>query len=115
MKLLVDSCLSPRDAQTLRDAGHEVVWVGDWNRDPGDPEILRRAFDQSRVLVTLDADFAQLLFELRMPHAGIVWLRNVDPEFYVEQTIRALEMFPAELQAGGLVVVRRSRIRLRSI
>jgi predicted nuclease of predicted toxin-antitoxin system len=115
VKLLIDSCLSSRDAQELRDAGHDVVWAGDWSRDPGDPEILRRAFDQSRVLVTLDSDFAQLLYERRVLHAGIVWLRNVSPENYVERTVRALETFCLELQVGGLVVVRKSKIRLRPI
>jgi predicted nuclease of predicted toxin-antitoxin system len=107
--------MSLRDGRELREAGHDVIWAGDWSRDPGDPEILRRAFEQSRVLVTLDGDFAQLVFEQRVSHAGIVWLRNLPPELYIERTLRALEAFSVELQAGGLVVARKARIRLGTI
>lgn len=37
----------------LRAAGHDVVWSGDWEDDPGDEAILAKAHAQHRILVTL--------------------------------------------------------------
>ena len=42
---------------TLEGAGHDVVWTGSWEADPGDEEILAHAVREGRVLVTLDKDF----------------------------------------------------------
>lgn len=97
----------------MREAGYDVIWAGEWGSDPGDPEILRRAVELSRVLVTLDADFSQLVYERRVRHSGVVWLRNVPPPEYVGRTVQAVETFSAELEAGGLVVVRKGKMRLR--
>jgi len=44
VKLLLDSCVWGGTATGLRAAGHDVVWSGDWPADPGDEEILARAF-----------------------------------------------------------------------
>ena len=60
MKILLDTCVWGGVAQELRAAGHEVVWTGDWQEDPGDDEILERAHKEGRVLVTLDKDFGEL-------------------------------------------------------
>ena len=40
MKVLLDSCVWGGALNTLRDAGHEVDWCGNWPRDPGDRQIL---------------------------------------------------------------------------
>ncbi len=55
MKVLLDTCVWGGVRQALSDAGHDVVWTGDWDEDPGDDEILAQAYRESRVLVTLDA------------------------------------------------------------
>jgi predicted nuclease of predicted toxin-antitoxin system len=43
MKLLLDSCVWGKAKSELDDAGHDVVWCGDWEKDPGDEEILSHA------------------------------------------------------------------------
>ena len=43
MKILLDTCVSPRTRDELAAAGHEVAWAGDWSADPGDEEILEAA------------------------------------------------------------------------
>ncbi len=40
MKLLLDTCLSAAAKNDLFAAGHDVVWVGDRDPDPGDEAIL---------------------------------------------------------------------------
>jgi predicted nuclease of predicted toxin-antitoxin system len=61
VKVLLDSCVSRHAGDVLRQAGHDVVWAGDWPRDPGDEEVLRRAAAESRVLATIDHDFGELI------------------------------------------------------
>ena len=60
MKLLLDACVWGKAREELRAAGHDVIHAGDWPEDPGDEEILRRADQERRVLVTLDKDFGAL-------------------------------------------------------
>ena len=55
MRVLLDTCVWGGVRQALSDAGHDVVWTGDWDEDPGDDEILAQAYRESQVLVTLDA------------------------------------------------------------
>ena len=56
MKVLLDTCVSGALRWPLMEAGHEVIWTGEWDKDPGDDEILAFAHRESRVLVTLDKD-----------------------------------------------------------
>ncbi|MEI7893576.1 MAG: DUF5615 family PIN-like protein, partial [Myxococcales bacterium] len=60
MKVLLDSCVWGGARQAVAAAGHEVAWVGDWDRDPGDAEILRVAYSTGCILITLDKDFGEL-------------------------------------------------------
>ena len=46
MKILFDSCEWGGALAEIESAGHDTAWVGAWDRDPGDEEILPRAFDE---------------------------------------------------------------------
>ena len=46
MKLLLDTCVWGKAQQALAEAGHDVVWAGDWEEDPGDEEMLARAHNE---------------------------------------------------------------------
>lgn len=54
MKLLLDTCVWGGAIEALEAAGHDVIWTGAWDVDPGDDDILARAHEEGRVLVTLD-------------------------------------------------------------
>jgi predicted nuclease of predicted toxin-antitoxin system len=60
VKVLLDACVWGGAADPVRAAGHEVEAVASWPRDPGDEDILRHAFRQAQVLITLDKDFGEL-------------------------------------------------------
>lgn len=66
MKILLDTCVWGGAVEVLRSAGHEVVWAGHWDEDPGDMEILSRAHYEGRILVTLD----KVLLVAPAGHAG---------------------------------------------
>lgn len=113
MKLLVDSCLSGRTAGELREAGHDTVWAGDWQRDPGDDEILARAHAETRVLVTLDKDFGERAVVRGNPHSGIIRLTGLRSVDHARACLALLERYESDLRAGALLTVEPGRVRIR--
>lgn len=113
MKILLDSCVWGKALAELQAAGHDVVWSGNWPRDPGDEEILARAYEQKRVLVTLDKDFGELAVLRGTPHNGIVRLVNISAR---QQTAVCLQVFAQhgrDLEAGAIVTAEPGRLRIR--
>jgi len=49
MKVLLDTCVWGGAKEQLTAAGHDVVCAADWEKDPGDEEILARAHSEGRV------------------------------------------------------------------
>jgi predicted nuclease of predicted toxin-antitoxin system len=46
LKVLLDTCVWNGVRDALVAAGHDVIWAGDWDEDPGDDAILKIAHDQ---------------------------------------------------------------------
>jgi predicted nuclease of predicted toxin-antitoxin system len=113
VKVLVDSCVSGDAAEELRTAGHDAAWAGAWPRDPGDDEILARAYSEGRVLVTLDKDFGEKAVVRGMPHSGIMRLTGLRSVEHGRACVAVLERYGAELAAGALVTVEAGRVRIR--
>lgn len=114
MKLLLDSCMAQMVAEALRRESHDVVWAGDWNRDPGDDEILRVAAGEGRVLLTLDKDFGELAIVRQQRHCGIVRLVDIRVAEQGSRVAIALKAYAHELAAGAIVTIEPGRIRIRS-
>jgi len=113
MKVLLDSCVWGGVSQALSAAGHDVMWVGDWDEDPGDDEILARAYEESRVLVTLDKDFGTLAFLHGRPHAGILRLVNLTTQQQITVCLNVLFRHGAVLQEGAIMTAELDRVRIR--
>ena len=116
MKFLLDENLSPLHTRTVRDLGHDAVSAVEIGLSGADDEDVRvAAIEQDRVLLTLDADFANVL---RYPPAetpGVVRL-HIHPA--VEEAIdamlrRAIPRLCEISISGKLVVVDERRIRVR--
>ncbi|MFZ2448745.1 MAG: DUF5615 family PIN-like protein [Syntrophobacteraceae bacterium] len=113
MKVLLDTCVWGGAADTLRAVGHDVIWAGEWKEDPGDEEILARAHNEGRVLVTLDKDFGELAIVRRLPHSGILRLVHFPARQQGHVTIRVLAQYEEELSLGAIVTVDLQKIRIR--
>ena len=81
--------------------------------DPWDEEILSRAHDQGRVLVTLDKDFGELAIVHGKPHDGIVRMVAFSTAQQAELCVRLLESHGEVLQRGAIVTARGARLRVR--
>jgi predicted nuclease of predicted toxin-antitoxin system len=113
VKLLLDTCVWGGARKYLIRAGHDVVWAGDWESDPGDAEILAIAHRESRVLVTLDKDFGELAIVRRERHSGILRLVDVAARSQGPVTARVLAEHENELSRGAIVTVEPARLRVR--
>src|SRR5438309_198345 len=113
MKLLVDACAGRRLASALRQAGHNVVFVGDWPKNAEDDEVLAVGLAEQRVVITRDKDFGTLAVRDRQPHCGIVRLVELPPARELEICQSVLARHGDILASGALITAEQHRIRLR--
>ncbi|MFB3886928.1 MAG: DUF5615 family PIN-like protein [Thermodesulfobacteriota bacterium] len=81
--------------------------------DPGDDEILERAYREDRVLVTLDKDFGELAIVRGMPHVGIIRLVNLGTSQQAVSCLRVIKLHEGDLKAGAIITAESSRLRVR--
>ena len=113
MRILLDSCVWGKAAQELRSAGHDVEWVGDWGKDPGDMAILSYANEHQRTLVTLDKDFGELAIVRQMPHKGIIRLAYIAARKQAEAVLKLIELHHDMLERGAILTVDQNKLRIR--
>jgi len=113
VKFLLDACVSGGALTTLRAAGHDAMWAGDWVENPSDEEIIARAADEARILVTLDKDFGELAVVHRLPHAGIVRLVGFRASDQGPQIVEIVDGYGSDLADGTIVTVEPGRVRVR--
>lgn len=113
MKLLLDTCVSPKVATELVAHGHDVIWVGDWPSDPGDEEILAFALKEGRIVVTLDKDFAELAVAFGQAHSGIIRIVNLPLSKHAPVCLGVIDQHGVELAGGAIVTAEPGRLRLR--
>jgi predicted nuclease of predicted toxin-antitoxin system len=99
--------------QGIAESGPCVIWAGEWPEDPGDDEILERAYREDRVLVTLDEDFGELAIVRGMPHAGIIRLVNLGTSQQAVTCLRVIKLHEDDLKAGAIITAESSRLRVR--
>jgi len=119
VRFLIDNALSPILAEQLREAGHDAAHVRDYDMQAAsDEEILIRAQQEQRAVVSADTDFGTLLATRHEPEPSVVLFRHGTerrPERQAETLLSNLESITADLDAGSVVVIEPSRIRVRSL
>jgi predicted nuclease of predicted toxin-antitoxin system len=118
VKFLADMGVSMSTATSLRDAGHDAVHL----RDEGllkleDSEILDKARSESRIVLTFDLDFADLLAASgeKLPSVIIFRLRNQTPSSVRPRLFEIVSECETDLNAGAVVVVEETRYRVRRL
>jgi len=114
MKLLLDSCVWGGAISELEKAGYDVVWSGNWVKDPGDEEIIAYACREDRVLITLDKDFGELAILRGMLHRGIIRLVNFSARDQASVCMRILSLYEEELKSGAIITAEPWRVRIRT-
>jgi len=118
MKLLLDQGLPRSTIKHLADVGIVAEHVGNLGMAAAtDEAILEVARQQPAVVVTLDADFHQLLAISRatMPSVVRIRIEGLKGDQVANILAQVISIASAELDAGALVSVTETRIRVRSL
>jgi predicted nuclease of predicted toxin-antitoxin system len=118
MQFKLDENLPPEAAELLRQAGHDVRTVFDQGlRSHSDPEVIAACQAESRVLLSLDLDFSNILLFPPERFTGVVVRRMHRPgrsavTILVRRLLPHLESRPV---VGTLWIVDEARVRIRQI
>jgi predicted nuclease of predicted toxin-antitoxin system len=104
--------------EALRGANHDAVHLRDegLNRLP-DSEIAVKAVAESRIVLTFDLDFGDILAAARSqaPSVIIFRLRNQTPAAVNTRLFLVISECAAELESGAIVIVEDEGFRLRRL
>jgi predicted nuclease of predicted toxin-antitoxin system len=118
MKFLVDMGISPRVVSALRERGHEAVHLQEQGlgRMP-DGEILAKARNEGRVLLTHDLDFGELLAASGgvIPSVIIFRLKDMRADNVNFHLFSILEKQSAVLEKGVVCSVTERKVRIRTL
>ncbi len=75
---MVDVGVSKKVEKWLSENGHDVKSVRDINPKAKDSEILQLAVSEGRMVITMDKDFGELVYNSGLKHTGVLILRLED-------------------------------------
>ncbi|MDP3723305.1 MAG: DUF5615 family PIN-like protein [Candidatus Omnitrophota bacterium] len=119
MKLLLDMPVSQRTASWLRAEKHDVIHASDLGlAQASDEEILRRAKQEGRVVLTTDLDFPHLLSAMPAaegPGIILIRLRHPTPQA-LQQRLEALFRMAAQIDVTRAIsVLEENRVRVHRL
>ena len=118
MKLVLDEGLPLRAASLMRDAGIEAVHVLEIGMGGApDQAVLDKARLDGAVVVTLDADFHQILAATGADRPSVIRVRTegIGYQQLAELLSNVIKRRGVELDAGAAVSVIGNRVRLRKL
>ena len=113
MKFLADeSCAGPV-VVALREAGHDVLAIAEIAKGAADEQVIERALNESRVLITEDHDFGELVYGRGHRSAGVILVKFHSRARRVKAAavVEAVAKLGTRLQ-GGFAVVEPGRVRI---
>ncbi|MDE2217308.1 MAG: DUF5615 family PIN-like protein [Planctomycetota bacterium] len=75
-KFLIDESTGKKLGYLLTSSKHDVVFVSDWKSGAPDSEVIKKAYEDNRVIITDDKDFGELIFRLKMKSKGVILIRT---------------------------------------
>ena len=115
MTFLFDQSADFRLIPHLRSLGHDVTAVSrNYPHGLADEDVLTIARQEQRILIVADRDFGELIFNQRLPHAGVIFFRlpGATLQTKIDHLNMVLEDHTAELERGEFLVVSPGQIRV---
>lgn len=116
MRLLANENFPLDAVEALRANEHDVAWIREDSRGALDDQILLRAQQENRIVVTFDKDFGELAFRSKLPAQSGVILFRLTPkssQYIAQAAVQALAS--RENWAGHFSVIEDTRIRMTSL
>ena len=112
MKFLADVNIEKTIVDELKKMGHDILWVADVDRHLDDLSIFKIARKETRILLTNDKDFGEIVFRQKLAPTGIVLFRvkGQDVREKVKLLKKLLAVYSDKI-ANHFVVVARDKIR----
>lgn len=115
MKFLVDVGVGRKVERWLVENGYDVKCMRDINPKAADSEILHLAVEEARMVITMDKDFGELVYNSGRLHSGVLLLRLEDADS--DQKVRILKKLLSDhsdkLQ-DRFCVFQNGRLRIKS-
>lgn len=113
LKFLVDIGVGKQLENWLHGRGYDTKTVRDIDPKAEDEFILKAAAAESRMVVTMDKDFGELVFRSRRSHAGVLVLRLEDAKGSEKvEVMKAILNEHEDKLAGKFCVFQTGRLRI---
>ena len=119
LRFLADHCVPNSVMKAIREAGHEVVRLGDCLPvNSADPEVIAKAQEIDSILISLNGDFADIVVYPPADYKGIVALQVRNHPESIPAIVKLLTDYMTahstlDHYKGRLLVVESHRIRIR--
>jgi predicted nuclease of predicted toxin-antitoxin system len=116
MQFVVDENVPRPVLDRLRMSGYDVLSIQETMSGISDPEVLKVARSQNRILITADQDFGELTVRHRLGVNGviIIQLGRLSNAARADRVAEVVAVHVDRL-AGHLVVVEPTRVRIRPL
>ena len=116
MRFVADMCMDVRVASWLNSQGHDATHL----RDEGlqrlpNGGVFEKAIAESRVVVTFDLDFGEIVALSKGRKTGVILfrLRNTRTAFVIQRLSEVISECADALMRGAIVIVEEARHRVR--
>ncbi|MDI6782275.1 MAG: DUF5615 family PIN-like protein [bacterium] len=116
MKFLADMGIAQITVYWLRNNGHDTIHLREQNlHRASDTEILKKAKDEGRIVLTCDLDFGDLMAASGSfsPSVIIFRLENEKPDNINRRLFHVLNESANALEKGAIISVEETRYRVR--
>lgn len=115
MRLLTDENIGLEVVNHLRQLGHDVKSVTEISPGLSDIKVLKLAHKESRLLITSDTDFGELIYHQKQPHSGVILLRLEDETNANKiRILKSLLTSYSTQLARHFAVVTETKVRIRN-
>jgi predicted nuclease of predicted toxin-antitoxin system len=114
MKLLADEGVDKPLVDLLRFSGFDTHYILETHPGCDDEQVLQIANDESRVLITQDKDFGELVYRLNKVHLGIILIRlGTTSALEKAQLVNHTLQEHGEKLTNAFTVIQTNAIRIR--
>ncbi|HTC99331.1 MAG TPA: DUF5615 family PIN-like protein [Bradyrhizobium sp.] len=116
MRWLADECIAASLVASLRQSGHDVLYVTEYASGLHDVDVVELAKHEQRLLLTEDKDFGDLIFRRGRAVPGIVLIRvaSENLRLQAERLATAIDQYGDRL-FGQYLVIEEGRFRSRPL